>query len=267
MLCENDWVSLMVVRKPDAGVNGYVYSRETRCRGRIVAVLPYQDTAAGREYLVKSEMTPCWGFDQVLSAITGGWEDGDIEDDAVREMLEETGYAITRDELIPLGESFASKSADTVYSLFSVNLTGREAGEAIGDGTRLESESAAVWVDAAVLAALRDPQLAVMWMRIQAGATREAPDRRTVLCPGCLHDGALERQMDRALAAEANLAGIGTALREHYLAGIGCDHARKEDNPVCACSRVFLGWHTSKEAAVTAWVEHVMEVAGDGEQG
>ena len=167
-LCENDWVSLMMVRKPDAGVNGYVYSHETRCQGRIVAVLPYRDTAEGREYLVKSEVTPCWGFGQVLSAITGGWEGGGIKDDAVREMLEETGYAITRDELIPLGESFASKSADTVYSLFSVNLTGREAGEAVGDGTRLESESAAVWVDAAVLATLHDPQLAVMCMRLAA---------------------------------------------------------------------------------------------------
>ena len=165
-LYANEWVSLKIVRKPDAGVNGYVYSHETRCGGRIVAVLPCRDAPGGREYLVKSEVTPCWGFDQVLSAITGGYEGGDIEDDAVREMLEETGYVITRDELIPLGESFASKSADTVYSLFSVDLTGREAGEAAGDGTRLEAESAAVWVDAVTLATLRDPQLAVMYMRL-----------------------------------------------------------------------------------------------------
>jgi 8-oxo-dGTP pyrophosphatase MutT (NUDIX family) len=178
-LMQNDWVSLMIVRKPEAGVNGYVYSHETRCRGRIVAVLPYRAVAlAGRpvrEYLVKSEMTPCWGFDQVLSAITGGYEGGGIEDDAVREMLEETGYAITRDELIPLGTSFASKSADTVYSLFSVDLTGREAGEAIGDGARLEAESAAVWVDAVTLATLSDPQLAVMCMRIP-GVCEPAPE-------------------------------------------------------------------------------------------
>jgi hypothetical protein len=120
-------------------------------------------------------MTPCWGFDQVLSAITGGYEGGGIEDDAVREMLEETGYAITRDELIPLGTSFASKSADTVYSLFSVDLTGREAGEAIGDGARLEAESAAVWVDAVTLATLSDPQLAVMCMRIP-GVCEPAPE-------------------------------------------------------------------------------------------
>lgn len=165
-LHENAWVSLKVVRKPDAGVNGYVYSHETRCGGRIVAVLPYRDTPSGREYLVKSEMTPCWGLDQVLSAITGGYEGGDIEDDAVREMLEETGYAITRSELIPLGESFASKSADTVYSLFSVDLTGREAGEAIGDGTRVEAESAVVWTRFGQLAFMKDPQLHVMFVRL-----------------------------------------------------------------------------------------------------
>lgn len=120
------------------------------------------------EFLVKSEMTPCWGFDQVLSAITGGYEGGDIEDDAVREVLEETGYAITREDLIPLGESYASKSADTVYSLFSVDLTHGVAGEAVGDGSRLESESAAVWLPAEDLAPLMDPQVAVMYVRLMA---------------------------------------------------------------------------------------------------
>jgi 8-oxo-dGTP pyrophosphatase MutT (NUDIX family) len=175
-LHENTWVSLMIVRKPDAGVDGYVYSHETRCRGRIVAVLPYREGEHGREYLVKSEMTPCWGFDQYRSAITGGYEGGDIEDDAVREMLEETGYAITRDELIPLGESFASKSSDTVYSLFTVDLTGREAGEATGDGTRVEAESAAVWVHLAELGHMRDPQLHVMFLRIFAKATIPVDD-------------------------------------------------------------------------------------------
>jgi 8-oxo-dGTP pyrophosphatase MutT (NUDIX family) len=170
-LHEDRWVSLRVLRKPDVGVHGYVFSHETRCQGRIVAVLPYRDVHDGaggfdREYLVKSEMTPCWGFDQVLSAITGGYEGGDIEDDAVREMLEETGYVVTRDELVPLGVSFASKSSDTVYSLFTVDLTGREAGEAIGDGSRLESESAAVWLSVAELVPLMDPQVAVMYLRL-----------------------------------------------------------------------------------------------------
>jgi len=167
-LYQNDWLSLRIVREPAVGVNGYVYSHESRCQGRIVAVLPFRDVPGGREYLLKSEMTPCWSFDQVVSSITGGYEGGDVEDDAVREMLEETGYAIKRDELIPLGESYASKSSDTVYSLFSVDLTGREQGEAIGDGTRLESESLALWLSADALASIWDPQVSVMYVRLSA---------------------------------------------------------------------------------------------------
>lgn len=168
VLHDNEWLSLRVTRRPEAGVNGYVYSHESRCQGRIVAVLPYRHGPAGLEYLVKSEMTPCWSYDQVLSAITGGYEGGDIEDDAVREMLEETGYAIARDELVPLGESYASKSADTVYSLFSVDLTSRTPGEAFGDGSRVESESVAVWLTAEQLAEIRDPQVSVMALRMWA---------------------------------------------------------------------------------------------------
>ncbi len=164
---ENPWLSLRIVRRPEVGVNGYVYSHESRCRGRIVAVLPYADTTDGRLFLVKSEMTPCWSFQQVLSAVTGGWEGGDIEDDAVREMLEETGYTITRDELIPLVESYASKSADTVYALFAVDVTGKQPGKAAGDGSRLEAESGTVWLDAASLADVLDPQVAVMYRRLE----------------------------------------------------------------------------------------------------
>ncbi|WP_436838752.1 hypothetical protein [Nonomuraea cavernae] len=87
-------------------------------------------------------------------------------------MLEETGYTITADELIPLGESYASKSSDTVYTLYSVNLTGRTAGEAIGDGIRIEAESRAVWMYPGALADLRDPQIVVMYVRLTAHLSR-----------------------------------------------------------------------------------------------
>lgn len=174
-LHENTWLSLKLIRKPDAGVDGYVFSHETRCAGRIVAILPYRDTPAGREYLAKREMTPCWSLGQIRSAITGGYEGADIEDDAVRELLEETGYAIARDELIPLGESYASKSSDTIYTLFSADLTSREAGEAIGDGSRLESESAAEWVSPAALIGVMDPQVHVMLTRLLLLRFNEVP--------------------------------------------------------------------------------------------
>lgn len=134
--------------------------------GRTVAVLPYADRPEGRRYLVKSEVTPCWSLEPELSAVTGGYEGGDPEDDAVREMLEETGYAIDRSDLIPLGESFASKSSDTVYSLFGVDCTGREPGEALGDGSRLEAESTTVWLTSAELTQVGDPHVSVMFLRL-----------------------------------------------------------------------------------------------------
>src|SRR5947209_16754655 len=108
----------MIAKKPEAGVNGYVYSHETRCQGRIMAILPFRKVLGTRKpfFLVKLEMTPCWSFDRERSAITGGYEGGDIKRDAIRELYEEAGYTAVPDDLIPLGESYASKSSDTIYS-------------------------------------------------------------------------------------------------------------------------------------------------------
>lgn len=166
-LCHNEWLSLRRIANPEAGVNGYVYSRETRCQGRIVAVLAYRDGNHPREYLLKSELTPCWSMtEQVVSAVTGGYEGGAIEDDAVREVLEETGYAITRDMLEPLGTCYASKSADTVYSLFAVDVSGMVQGEAVGDGSRIEAESGTTWRRFEDLGFVQDPLVSVMALRL-----------------------------------------------------------------------------------------------------
>lgn len=52
---------------------------------------------------------------------------------------------------------------------------------------------------------------------------------------------------------------LAETLREHYLAEVVCDHERGQDNPICACSRVHLGWHPSVGHAVEAWVAHVVD--------
>lgn len=167
VLHHNEWLSLHVVRKPDAGFDGYVYSHETRCQGRIIAVLPYRAGSDGRtQYLIKSEVTPCWGFQPVRSAITGGFEGGDPVDDAVREMWEETGYRVEPGELVSLGESYASKSADTVYHLYAVDLTGKEQHEAPGDGSRQEAEALSIWVHGDEIPDIMDPQVLVMALRL-----------------------------------------------------------------------------------------------------
>jgi 8-oxo-dGTP pyrophosphatase MutT (NUDIX family) len=164
-LYSNKWVSLMQVTDPENGVNGYTFSQETRCQGRIVLVLPFK-TEPFRQYLLKYEITPCWSMKHVLSGVTGGYEGGNIEDDAVREVLEETGYTVTRDELIPLGVCYASKSADTIYSLYAVDLTGKEQGDALGDGEELEQFSE--WVSADKLLSSMDAQVHVAYNRMTA---------------------------------------------------------------------------------------------------
>jgi hypothetical protein len=58
---------------------------------------------------------------------------------------------------------------------------------------------------------------------------------------------------------------FGYALREHYLMNVICDPERKMDNPVCGCSRVFLGWHPSIGEAREAWISHVMDVVSGDE--
>jgi ADP-ribose pyrophosphatase YjhB (NUDIX family) len=165
-LYSDKWVSLMQFVDPENNILPYTFSQETRCQGRIVLVLPFRVVREDEwEYLVKIEITPCWSLKHVLSGITGGYEGGDIEDDAVREVLEETGYTITREELIPLGTCYASKSADTVYSLFSVDLTDKIQGEALGDGEELEQFSK--WLDDRELAKVMDAQVHVAWNRLR----------------------------------------------------------------------------------------------------
>jgi 8-oxo-dGTP pyrophosphatase MutT (NUDIX family) len=133
-LFSNEWLSLKSVREPDQLVYGYVFSHETRCQGKIVVVLPYRYNEAGEvEFLVRSEVTPCWSMKPILSAVTGGYEGGSIDEDAVRELQEETGYACEIEDLVDLGTCYASKSSDTVYNMFAVNLTGKIAGELTGD--------------------------------------------------------------------------------------------------------------------------------------
>jgi hypothetical protein len=179
-LYSNEWVSLRRIVEPSLGINGYVYSHETRCSGKIVVVLPYRimsdvnanvnidDIVAGDslhiEFLLRDEITPCWSVDvSQLSAITGSWEDTDdplCRSAAVRELWEESGYLIADSEMISLGKSFASKSSDTVYYLYTVNLHGlKPTGDGRGDGSELEARASCRWMREDELFDLLDPQV------------------------------------------------------------------------------------------------------------
>lgn len=165
-LHDNPWLSLKVIREPLHGVSGYVFSHESSCGGRKVALLPFRNIGTSREYLVRREITPCWSRDPQLSAITGGWEGGGINDDAVRELAEEAGYEVTHADLILLGVSRASKSADTIYHLFAVDVTGLSQGAAAGDGSALETSASVEWLYGDQLADVGDPQVALMYLRL-----------------------------------------------------------------------------------------------------
>ena len=146
-LCDNEWLSLKNLSYPEKDVGGYVYSHETRCDGKIVSILPFKYEEGMIQYLLRSEVTPCWEVDkEVVSSITGGFEEKwGIEGTTVHELKEEGGYTIKKEELISLGTCRGSKSSDTIYHLFAVDLTGKKQGKASGDGSKLEAKAHCFW--------------------------------------------------------------------------------------------------------------------------
>lgn len=149
-LHETDWLCLMEMKDPDNGVNGYVYAHAKWCSGQGVAILPYRRTEdGGIEFLLRQEVTPCWGMEPVLSSITGGMdkEGEDPAKAAGRELKEESGYDcgdINRWRY--LGQCYSNKASDSIVYLFAVDLTGLEkTDDGSGDGTELEAKAWCEW--------------------------------------------------------------------------------------------------------------------------
>ena len=151
VLFENEWLQLK-------DKQGYIYSHEVRCNGKIVVILPYRRIGKDAwEFLVRDETTPCWADTPTRSAMTGGIEAEDPREDAVRELQEEAGFTATVDQMQPLGRCRASKSADTYYYLYAIDLADMEPGEAPGDGSKNDA-APAVWISAEELTELEDAQ-------------------------------------------------------------------------------------------------------------
>lgn len=160
-----NYLSLYELKCPDKGIDGYVYSHENRCSGNIVAILPFCFERLDLKFLLRFELTPCWDMDHnQVSSITGGVESDNPEDDAVKELKEEAGYDVDKEQLIDLGTCFNSKSSDTIIHLYSVNLTNCEKGDAEGDGSYLEDQAYCYWnnsIDHAV-----DPLVFILHYRL-----------------------------------------------------------------------------------------------------
>ena len=168
ILCKNNWVSLLKMIYPEKGCNGYIYSHETRCDGHIVSILPYRINDNKLEIMLRKEVTPCWDINnQVISSITGGWEkDKHLTPlfTAVEEIHEEAGYIVNASDIIELGTIFGIKSSDTIYHLYTVDLTNKEQGEAIGDGSELEAQASCYWTTS--IKDAKDPFVFTMFYKL-----------------------------------------------------------------------------------------------------
>lgn len=129
--------------------NGYSYIHEERCNGILVSILPWRqyNKHEKMEFLMRMETCPAHGNNHEFCGIIGGYDDTSytIEETAIKEVKEETGFDINLKRLNSLGWVWDSKVADTKVYLFTADLTGLEQGIATTDGTELEKNSYCVW--------------------------------------------------------------------------------------------------------------------------
>lgn len=168
VISKNEWVSLNKIIAPEKGCNGYYYLHEERCSGKIVSILPFRriNNSNKLEFLLRHEITPCWNINTpTISSITGGVDKGHtINQTVLIELEEEAGYKVKESELIPIGECFGTKSSDTIYYIFSVDLTGKVQNKTLGDGSELEAKAHCEWHTSIMKA--EDPLVytAYMWL-------------------------------------------------------------------------------------------------------
>lgn len=174
ILWNNEWLSVRRIRNPSKGVYGYYYLHEERCNGYIASILPFRineyKITDRKEFLVRSELTPCWDIENnVYSSITGGFDlkhGGSIAETARAELREETGYIVKLQSLINLGTCYGTKSTDTVYHLFSVDLTNLAPGRRESEDY-VESQAQNVWISASkIINEVKDPLASTLLCRL-----------------------------------------------------------------------------------------------------
>ena len=170
ILHEDEWISLRKIRWPEKSIYGYTYSHETRCNGQIISILPFKIEASGMMILLRSEVTPCWDTEKpIISSITGGVEKDHVGPNvtASHELWEEAGYKASPEEFISLGTCRGTKSCDTIYHLFSIDLTDiPRKGEGSGDGSELETLAHCFWAKPTKIIKIEDPIAHVCFTRL-----------------------------------------------------------------------------------------------------
>jgi hypothetical protein len=139
-----------------------------------------------RGMLVRHEYTPCWSEEGLhISSITGGWEKDKHRtpiQTVVEELREEAGIVLHDDcDIKSLGECRGTKSSDTIYHLFLVDLSDDNFDEIEieTDGSILEGKAHNEWVSMGGAASEdmnpdwiwngADPMLYVMYTRWMMG--------------------------------------------------------------------------------------------------
>lgn len=165
-LFDNEWISVFETE------DGYVYAKDVR--GGFVAFLGWRKNDEGEmEYLARFEKVPSRYPDKTMEnlpitmvSLSGTVEEGDsAEETAVREVMEESGYEISEDDLVDLGIVCPSKSMYSRVHLYAADLTGKEKKDAKGDGSKYEDEAHCEFVTFDELVYSDDPVLHSLFMR------------------------------------------------------------------------------------------------------
>lgn len=170
VLCEGNFLSLEKIVADDYE---YEYVHESRCDGNIVAVL----VTKNNEMLIRKETTPCWGKGPHINSLTGGWEQDKHStpiDTVIAELREEAGIILNDESIIKfLGTCNGTKSCDTVYHLFTVDLSDPAVWEQVEPEPDdwLEDKESSEWVplDSSSLEKSNDPILYVLWHKAILG--------------------------------------------------------------------------------------------------
>jgi 8-oxo-dGTP pyrophosphatase MutT (NUDIX family) len=143
-LFETKWLALKKMILAEWGTE-YVYVHSVHSDGEAVAVLPHRINDGQIEFLLRKEIVPPWSLELSPCSLTGSHEGGELIDTAVREVKEESGYTVEPEWLTYHGFVRNSKASTTKVHLYSVDLTGIEAGKPDGDGSVLEAMGTYYW--------------------------------------------------------------------------------------------------------------------------
>lgn len=120
ILYRDDIISVRETNKDDMK---YIYTHEEISDGNRIVILPFRKKLIGYEFLLRRELIPCWDSHSDICSISSKLINCNPEQTAIDEVKDEAGYEVNLLDLIPLGVVSASKSSDTTYYLYSVDLS------------------------------------------------------------------------------------------------------------------------------------------------